>query len=189
MEIFITFLAFLIFLQLNGVGFLLVCLFWARVKSGCLQSGHVWWSQWVLHLLRAGVRGLGTAQQVQLDWFSLRGVLRIFLVLTAFLGPNVSPHHPQANRREELGVRGARKPHKGRQNCCRRSLELVAAAWEAGRRMGLQEKAPVRGQDLYLNLLWVGFLLFVCLVVGGLNTSRQVRAHDLHCLFPFWTLG
>lgn len=33
----------------------------------------------------------------------------------------------------------------------------------------------------------LSWLLIVCLfnTGGGLNTSRQVRVHDLHCLFPF----
>lgn len=34
----------------------------------------------------------------------------------------------------------------------------------------------------------LSWLLIVCLFNtggGGLNTSRQVRVHDLHCLFPF----
>jgi hypothetical protein len=89
---------------------------------------------------RAGITSLcsSNAQQVQLNWFSLHGVIRIFLVHSVFLSPNVSPNHPQANRQEELAGRQGGQKITGKGTDCK----LDCKVWskpprrQAGRRWG-----------------------------------------------------
>lgn len=139
-----------------------LALFWDRVKSGWPQTGSVWCPY--LPELELEACALALPQQVGLNWFSLHGVIRIFLVHSVFLSPNVSRNHPQANRQKEQG---------GRETGNRKATERIVSRGsqrsrrQAGRRWGSWESS-VGGWNFTFQLPpgWLVTLLLLLFFCG-----------------------